>query len=128
MTLYSETRAASKAAGEKNDCAVVAIAIACQVEYRLAHYLLKKRGRKYRRGTRMNDIVHVVKLLGYRLTPVPVKSKTVRTLGREMVNTEGHYFVRATGHVLAIVDGSVQDWTSNRLKRVLGVWKVELDD
>lgn len=63
--------------------------------------------------------------MGYKLTRVYPTAKTTRTLEREL--TSGRYLVSVSGggHALAIVDGSVVDWSKDRLHRIHKVWRFE---
>lgn len=127
MITFQEVQRESQAIGETNDCTVKAVSIACQVPYSEAHQYLKSLGRKNRRGHhwQANGIGYAEALhkIGVEGVEVGFRSKTVKTLAREL--TKGHYMVKVKGHVLAIVDGKVEDWTEGRQHRVLKVMRIK---
>lgn len=47
---FNEMKTQKIAVNESNDCAVIALAIACDVPYEYAHEALKEQGRIYRQG------------------------------------------------------------------------------
>ena len=49
---------------ETNDCSVIAVAIACDVDYKTAHTALKNAGRKYRRGATLRVILDAIENAG----------------------------------------------------------------
>jgi len=127
MITFNDCAVISNRLGESGDCTVKAVAVACQVCYEEAHEYLRSLGRKWGRGHHWaaNGIGYTERLdkLGIEGEEIEVKSKTVKTLAREL--TEGHYMVKVKGHVLAIVDGKVEDWTAGRQHRVLKVMKIK---
>jgi len=127
MITFNDCAVISSRLGENNDCTVKAVAIACQVPYEEAHEYLRSIGRKWGRGHRwqINGHGYAERLdkLGIEGEEIEVKSKTVKTLAREL--TKGNYMVKVKGHVLAIVDGKVEDWTAGRQHRVLKVMKIK---
>jgi len=127
MITFNDCAVISHRLGENNDCTVKAVAIACQVTYDEAHGYLKSLGRKWGRGHHWagNGHGYTERLdkLGIEGEEIEFKSKTVKTLAREL--TKGHYMVKVRGHVLAIIDGKVEDWTAGRQHRVLKVMKIK---
>jgi hypothetical protein len=53
---------------------------------------------------------------------IDYQSATVVALQREL--TTGTYLVNTDGHVLAMVDGEVHDYTDGRRHRIESVWRV----
>ena len=126
---FASTKTDSLAFNEKNDCAVKAIAISHNVEYSQVHKMLKAEGRVNRQGTYRHQQEAVSKLLGATfIDTIPRKAGggqiTVSTIGRYF--PKGRHMVFTRGHVLALVDGVVQDWTAGRKHRVLNVWTITL--
>ena len=112
-------------ANERNDCAVKAIAIACNVPYKVAHRCLEKyAGRKHRRGTMTRFINGSIKKLGFDVTPHDVTAKTITTIARDTAVQDGFYVVYVRGHMAAIVNGQIEDWTEGKRHRVKSVYKV----
>lgn len=119
---YQQLRTVSRSMNENRDCAVRAVAIAANVPYRVAHATLKQLGRKNRRGTPNTVTKQAMKNLGFRLEEKFFRAKTVRTLEREL--RRGVYLVWVRGHILAIKNGVVHDWTKGRCHRVKRVIEV----
>lgn len=109
--------------GERNDCAVKAVAIATGTDYRTVHALMKKHGRRDRKGTPVPITFKVLKELGFKTVAVPPKARTVKTIAPTL--TGGAYLVRTAGHILAVRDGKAEDWTEGRRHRVQEVYRVE---
>jgi hypothetical protein len=137
---YNNLLQESKKAGEINDCSVKAFAVVTGYSYKEAHWEMKKAGRPDRKGLpillkgrkiyRKEDIpdynermIQVLKRKGFRVRKVECNSKTVRTLGRN-IKRNGNFLVFVRGHVLAIKDKKVIDWTEGRCHRIQSVWQV----
>jgi len=137
---YTAIREASAAMHENNDCSVVAIAAACDVEYSRAHAAMASEGRRPRRGAYNHDILNAVAALGFTATFVPSKKfiiqypgvhsnlKGVTTHHMERFSAvwdDGNtYLLFTSRHVGAVVDGVNVDWTKGTAKRVLKVYKI----
>lgn len=115
----------SKLLKEANDCTVKAITAVTGVHYVDVHSLLAKHGRPHRKGAQKHTQYRTLKDLGFKMEHIKVKSKTVRTLGRELKNQPGNYLVWVKGHVLAVKDGEVLDWTNGRLHRINMVVRIK---
>lgn len=114
----------SKLLKETNDCTVKAITAVTGVHYVDVHALMAKNGRPYRKCSNKQAQYDTLKDLGFKIDFIPFNSKTVRTLGREFRYRPGRYLAWTKGHVLAIVDGEVLDWTNGRMHRVISVARV----
>lgn len=117
---------ASNTARERNDCAVIAVAIACRTNYKTAHQLLKDNGRRTRCGAQMISILNAVKDAGYKLE---LKVNKDQAKGMTVNNTadklqRGYYLVLTSGHILAVHNGKALDWTAGKRHKVLQIWKV----
>ena len=115
----------SKELKESNDCAVKAVSIVTGVHYHDVHSLMMVKGRKHRGTTKQVYTYQVLRQLGAQLTVVPFRSKTIRTLEREFKHRPGTYLVWVRGHLFAMKDGEVLDWTKGRRHRIINVQKVE---
>lgn len=124
-TKYAEVRAQRKRSeggpgGKGRDCAVIAIALACDVTYDKAHEALAAAGRRDGRPTYDWTMVQALKILGWKAEVANWKGKTAATLklpyGRHLV------FVR--GHVFCNKAGQSHDWTNGRRHRICKVWKL----
>lgn len=124
MEKYSKVQTISKQVGERNDCSVKAVALACDVPYRVAHKALENQGRKEGRGVLMGQIKDAITSLGYTAAPAAYTAKTAITLERDKLLAKGHYIAMMNGHVAAVVNGQVQDWTNGRRHHIVQVWLV----
>lgn len=121
---YEKMVGFAKANGEHNDCSVKAVAIACDVPYKVAHKALEKAGRKPRKGVYPHEIQAAIESLGYGVAQWQVTAKTASKLGIDPALQKGHFMVFVRGHVAALKDGVVEDWTQGRRHRVNKVVKV----
>lgn len=128
MGKYSAIRKASDKRGERNDCAVVAVSIAGRVPYNKAHDALRLAGRKNRKGTQRWQTKAALETIGctYEVTEAPRQPNgsryTAKTIGNGF--KRGFYLVFYRGHVAAMVNGKIEDWTDDRNHRVQEVWKI----
>lgn len=121
-TSYEQVEADSDAHNERNDCAVKAIALVSNTPYMEVWKRLRRHGRRRRGTTKWIMTDAVLAELGCKRKKVKVKARTVRTLEREL--TRGTYLVRTRGHILAIINGVVCDWTRDRLHRIVSVEEI----
>lgn len=138
---YREARSVSDSMGERADCAVMAVAFACDVSYEKAHEALRLAGRKSREGTYPHTTRKAVESLGYRLVawktdemqemldsyPFPCKTITTHHPRRchKQWKDQGTLLFSCRSHVLCVKDGVVLDWSINRSLHVHTVYSVE---
>jgi len=125
---YSKERVFSTSVsyGEKNDCTVKALALSTKLSYEDAHELLRLRGRKNGRGCHSYVWGPAFNDAGYTLVPVFIKAKTVMGIEKDPnFKKSNNYVVLVRGHILAVRDKKVLDWTNGRRHRILAVYKVE---
>lgn len=129
MALPKQLKKKSALHGETNDCAVKAIAIVANADYDEVHALLKAHGRKDGKGTPWAAIWATLKALGVWVGPVDhtniERAKTVRHLPA-VLPKRGRFLVYTRGHILAVVNGEVMDWTKGRRHRPKLAWEVAL--
>lgn len=141
MELYNCIVGKTSEMGEKNDCSVKALAIACNMSYEEAHALCARHGRKPRRGMKTKQIIEAVAEAGYVLERIipqqfiqqyPGVHKGLKCITTHhpvrFPNVWAHkatYLAFQTSHVLAIVDGKVQDWTAQRANKLISIYRVE---
>ena len=129
------------ARNEKNDCSVKAVALVCGVSYDVAHATMAELGRKAGRGASTSSIEQAVLKLGKTLEPVNPKNIIAQYPGvhknlqnvtthhparfNEVWKNGGTYLAYIRGHVLAIVDGVVHDWTVGKAKRIYRIREVK---
>lgn len=121
---YKDVHEQSKKHNEHNDCSVRAVALACNVPYSEAHAALHKAGRINRHGARRSQTFAAVRSLGFELVQINYhrQARTMTTAHRACSNGACLVFVR--GHVAAMVDGKVLDWTDGRKHRVQEIYKI----
>jgi hypothetical protein len=127
MIDFKEVKVSSSKMRERNDCAVKALAIVASKPYEEIHALMKSLGRKDRRGTSRNIVWKAAQKLnpevGYEAIRKPNgRYYTARTIGEAL--PKGNYMILYRGHLAAMVDGMVEDWTDGRCHRVLAVYKM----
>lgn len=126
--------------GERNDCAVRAVSIATQTEYKAVLGLMAEKGRRPGRGTYMATILETVNDLGFRTKWVAssffinqypgrhaeLKSVTTHHPARfRSVWEDGNtYLISTTRHIAAVVNGAVHDWTAGRALRAISIYKI----
>lgn len=118
---------ASKSRRETKDCTVKAVAAATGCSYSDAHAAMAKTGRKPRKGSHCSNMVTACKSLGFtmeRLQRSEYRAKTMRTAPRDARFQHGEYIMATSGHVAAVVDGDVIDWTTGRLHRIQAAYQV----
>jgi hypothetical protein len=124
--IMTEIAQASRLKNEIKDCAVRSTAIATDYEYDDIHELYNICGRKPRHSTDWCITKKVIHLLRHRIVDVThhLKSRTVRTLEREMQGTQGRYLVQVREHILPIVDGCVYDWSKGHCNHIRSVYRL----
>lgn len=127
QALYADLQREYRRYGEHNACSVIATAMLLELSFDEAHKKLYRLGRVARRGFNMGSLYNSE--LRHRLSDKhwikqPNGSQyTVRTIPDAL--PVGKYFVHTDGHVLALIHGTVYDWTANRKHRVKYI--LELD-
>jgi hypothetical protein len=140
---FAKLKDAAWALGENNDCTVKALAIAANIPYVEAHALLAAKGRKKGQGAFTHQYHQVLRDLGFTLTLVDtneIQAKYPRAktggyiykqltshhmdLYPEFWNDGQVYLLQMAGHVGAVRDGKIHDWTKGRAKRIHGVYRI----
>lgn len=116
----------SQSVGEKNDCAVKAVAAATEVDYFEVRKVMAALGRRSKKATPQVITKKSLRILGFLLEDVTkrFRSRTVRTLEREMKSERGAFLIWVRGHVLCVRDGTVYDWTRGKCHRVIRVCRL----
>lgn len=113
---------------EKADCTVKCLAILANIEYGLAHAYLKKAGRPHGKGPSWEQFWDVWESVGYMVTKVwhratSAEGLTPKTVGKKF--PKGRYILAMRGHVAALVDGQVIDWSEDTKKRIVEIRRVD---
>ena len=130
MTTYNQCKEIAKSMDESKDCTVKALAITTGISYPEAHKVMRMMGRKPNRGLKGRPpraIIATMQLacrLAGRIvgTPQFPERLTMNTVGERY--SEGTWLVFTRGHVVALVNGSVQDWSEGRRKQVKFLFRV----
>lgn len=114
---------------ESNDCSVIALAYACDLDYKDAHSVCKKRGRKNNKGFSLvnvfrHDNGYSLKEKEFKLFVIADKKFTVTYYGRPKMsvgkfkkhNPVGTFIIRVGGHLFCMKDGEVLNQTNDRDK------------
>ena len=131
---YSKAKLGSQSMLEQDDCAVIAASIAMNRSYHWAHAEFEKLGRVRGRPTMLDistkvmlgtkDFAGLVKKGVIKLTVEEFGRKvTPRTLAKKL--GKGRWIAVTRKHMLAIVDGEVQDYTATTNHRVLMFWQMK---
>lgn len=136
--IQAVTRGATSA-GETRDCTVRALSNAAAIHYDNAHALLKKHGRKDRRGAYFGTMLKAYTEAGFVLDSVHGTTISARCAARIAQHQAqdgvtlakllpklafGEYIVNTTGHAVAVVNGKIIDTFDNPAgKRVIAVFK-----
>jgi hypothetical protein len=120
--------AASGEHGERFDCTVIALTATTGLDYDTVHAAMAAGGRKNGKRFAFDDKGQAIaKGLGFELQTLDrseYSAKTMRSVERDRKLQAGAYIVRVRGHVAALVDGKVIDWSEGRLHRIVKIWRV----
>ena len=142
MQTFNELQEVSKCYGETNDCTVKGLATLFGCTYGVAHRTLAKYGRQQRKGATWGTIDSAAKFLAQRFNVtlethgrpacslryakyVGVKTPTIKQFIKQ--NPRGVFLLSMRGHVAAVRDGVLYDWTAETAQRrqVTGYLKVK---
>jgi len=96
-------------------------------DYSVVHAAFAKHGRKARKGCNFQSTgAAVARELGYHMTrlgPHQYSAKTMISAAKDRALRSGHYVAKVRGHVAAIVDGKIIDWTQGRRHRIIAIFE-----
>ena len=121
---YAKAKSIAVEAFETNDCSVKAVAIACNVAYRVAHKAMKNQGRRNRQGSYVPNIHRAIESLGFKVERIEFSAKTVTSLESDPAVQKGHFVAYISRHILAVKDGVVEDWSQGSRRRLESVYRV----
>lgn len=119
--------------GEKGDCAVRAVSVACNTPYRVVHEMMAKLGRKHGAGTPRSITDKVIRQLGFAtiLKSMP-EVKTPISFERAVRRCPGlagrKFLVYSRGHVMGFDGREIIDWAKARRVRVVAIQEVVAAD
>jgi hypothetical protein len=111
MQDYKTLRKEATKKRDANCCTVIATATVCELSYARAYKKLSRVGRVHRRGTWM--MYEVIRRQGYDMQLLAeVKGMTISRFAE--LYPRGTYVLHVLGHAVAIVDGIINDHTSEQ--------------
>lgn len=126
--------------GDRNHCAVVALAIATGMSRDQAYATHAAEGREDGRGVMPYVTIKLISEAGFDCTwvcpqymiaqyPKPhcnaLKNVTSHHMRRfPKVWSEGTYLIETEGHIFCVKDGINQDWSINNALRAMNIWKI----
>ena len=128
---------------ESNDCSVIAIAVATGLDYDTCHAALAKQGRRRGQGAYTIQMIKAVNDLGFEMTwdyniednarkelseKYNVNNKwfsphVVKKYELESLKVGGQIWM-TRGHAIGVMDGIVNDWTEEKLRKVNAIFRV----
>jgi len=117
-----------KQLNETNDCAVIALAIVMRTTYKATHAICAAHGRKVRGSTRTRQTFASIESAGFAVEKVKNNRQksgskfTPKTIGEKC--KRGYYMCFCNGHVFAVVNGTVEDWTNGRQHHINDIYKI----
>lgn len=131
---YATCNADSRRLGERNDCAIKALAIVLQIPYNEARERMKPH-RVKSGGTKNIEFDHClplnneVKKAGLTVKRIKCRSKTLKTLNNSLKSKETFLVYtggpkRGSTHVSVWRSGILEDWAGSKQKRILSIWLV----
>lgn len=106
---------------ERNDCVVRAISVAGCMSYADAHALLRRHGRRWRRGTPIQVTIQAIK------EAFGAPCEYIGGIGLShfaIMHPTGHYVCLTSSHAFALVEGKVYDWAPHPRCRVKWCFKL----
>lgn len=99
---------------EDGCCTVISLANTMDWSFGKAHRHMQKFGRKNRRGMSTFGIKDALGALGKTMS-TDYNGMTINRFVKS--HPKGSYYVLVRGHALAVVNGTVQDWTGDTAQR-----------
>jgi hypothetical protein len=136
MTIHKHSYAelnhvGSKYHKDKNYCSLIATCVATGQPFSKIFRAYKEIGRRFRKGTHSGTQTMVLRKFGKKLTEDTDKADTYATLTGVANDCHtwgaGVYWIYVRGHVAAVRDGVLEDWSAIRKYRgkVIRVFKIE---
>jgi len=129
MINYQSTLGTSAKYNESADCAVKALAIACNQPYLKVHAVMSVQGRINRQGSYLHQYMAALASLNHTATVVTkTTGKTISSLHKQL-DPNKKYIIEVSGHLLAYAKGNIEDWTGlddrkpsrRRVERILEI-------
>ena len=138
--LFWEMKSSVIAKTEQADCTVIALAVMADISYSKAHQCMEAAGRTHGKPAWVSQMKRCLSSLGFTATKVhtfeminqyPKAHQVLRTITTHHPDRfpkawkDGTYLLVCKGHVAAVKDGVLVDWTRGRKFTVRRIYKVE---
>ena len=122
-TFESIDKVATRYYNDSGYCGVIGAAVVAGVGYGKAYHALRRAGRIHGQGVNEIMIERALRELGHSVTRTfSYNGRQIKTMGRRLPT--GHHLVFVRGHVAAVREGQVMDWTAGRAHKVKDVWTI----
>lgn len=139
---FGQIRQQIVASGDENACFHAAIAVLSELSFDVVQKAFAEAGRKNGKGTPFAVAIEACKALGFELKKLPTKWEldmiySYPGVHKNLKNITTRHPVRfakawagqsvmlhVNGHVAAVKDGKMHDWTINRSMHVIAVYKL----
>jgi hypothetical protein len=125
---YDKLKGRQQAAGERNDCAVKAIAVATGRGYTAVRAALRREGRGTKERTSMYAQRRAITALGFTIAreirSTALVNKTLATIEQEDA-LGGSWMIHTADHVAGMTDRTLHDWAAGKRMPVQVCWKIE---
>lgn len=126
MNRYEELkRVASSYYKDHNYCTVIALAVTCNLKFGKSKAIMSRNGRVTGKGACLPIIEQAIAEAGHRVVKKSYSVGGTMSTVASRLDSSKTYMVFVRGHVAAVRDGIVQDWTEGRRHRVQVVWEIE---
>lgn len=128
---------------ERNDCGVIAVALACGFPYAVVHKAFEMHGRKHRQGVSLYETQIVLAHLGFKpiiwapkkfISQYPASHQILKSVTTHhperfhKVWKDGKRYIFVTAsHMSAVIDGRTMDWAEGHAKRCKQIWEIVPD-
>jgi hypothetical protein len=110
---------------EKDDCAVVALALATGCVYHSAYWQLRRLGRQDNTATELDILLKACRLAGYRLRKIKTTQKTTKTLHKDKQLLDNEiYLVVTCNHVAAMLNKRIECYCKDKKYRIQSVYRM----
>jgi hypothetical protein len=131
-TTYEKCKKISNEYSEKDDCAVIALAVAGKVSYEMSHAIMRKLGREDRKCTNVESMFRGFEAIGATQKVVSTESLRKKNGGRgltinnvvSLLDKTKNYVGFVKGHVFAVRKGTLEDFTAGRRFKILFMLEV----
>ena len=115
---YLELRkVAEKYHNDRGYCTVLATATVCEMSFSKTFYKLQATGRKTRTGIYQPQYFDLIKARGFDIVKLRDFRRCPVSQVLKQIPKKGKFLVNIRQHVIAVVDGVINDWTEDEYHR-----------